>query len=87
MQSCFRSARSLIAISLPGVAMLFVASLLCNDLHAQDDTPALNQPQADEGRHPIGEQDDGVGNHLPGAQLVTQDAEYDERRRRNQQHQ
>ncbi len=36
MQSCFRRARSLIAITLPAVAMLFVASLLCNDLFAQD---------------------------------------------------
>ena len=36
MLSCFRRARSLIAISLPVVAMLFVASLLCNDLFAQE---------------------------------------------------
>ncbi len=36
MQSCFRRARSLVAIALPAVAMLFVASFLCTDLLAQD---------------------------------------------------
>ena len=38
MQSCFRRARSFVAIALPAVAMLFVASLLCTDLLAQDAT-------------------------------------------------
>ena len=36
MQPCFRRARSLVAIALPAVAMLFVVSLLCGDLFAQD---------------------------------------------------
>jgi len=36
MQSCFRRARSLIAIALPAVAILFVASLLSTDLFAQE---------------------------------------------------
>jgi biopolymer transport protein ExbB len=36
MQSCFRRARSLVAIALPAVALLFVASFLCTDLLAQD---------------------------------------------------
>ena len=36
MQSCFRRARSLIAIALPTVAILFVASLLSTDLFAQE---------------------------------------------------
>ena len=36
MQSCFRRARSLIAIALPAVAILFVASLLSTDVFAQE---------------------------------------------------
>lgn len=42
MQSCFRRARSLIAILLPAVALLFVASFLCNDLFAQDAPKSVN---------------------------------------------
>ncbi len=38
MQFCFRRARSLVAIALPAVALLFVASFLCTDLLAQDAT-------------------------------------------------
>ncbi len=38
MQSCFRRARSFVAIALPAVAILFVASFLCTDLLAQDAT-------------------------------------------------
>ena len=36
MHSCFRRARSLIAIALPAVAILFVASLLSTDVFAQE---------------------------------------------------
>ena len=36
MQSCFRRARSLVAIALPAIAILFVASLLSTDLFAQE---------------------------------------------------